>query len=69
MIIRRVVLSSGAVDTVVGRPGTLGFADGQGTNALFNNPFGIALDYTGSFALIVRFLFNVFLHFYTLRQV
>ena len=34
----------GVVTTVAGKVGVNGFADGQGTNAIFNNPTGIAVD-------------------------
>ncbi len=34
----------GEVTTIAGKQGVSGFADGQGTNAIFNNPTGIAVD-------------------------
>ena len=50
--IRRVNLTSGVVFKLAGG-GSAGSANGQGTSATFNNPQGIAMDSTGSFALIV----------------
>jgi sugar lactone lactonase YvrE len=42
----RKVTRSGSVSTLVGRYGIYGSADGIGTNALFNNPRGLAVDAT-----------------------
>jgi hypothetical protein len=42
-IIRKVT-AAGMVTTVAGTAGVSGSADGQGTNASFNNPIGIAID-------------------------
>ena len=50
--VRRLDLSSRLVTTVAGA-GTSGFTDGVGALATFNNPFGIALHPTATFALIV----------------
>ncbi len=46
--IRRVVVSNGAVTTLAGTAGALGYADGTGTLASFNYPKGIVIDATGS---------------------
>jgi len=57
----REITSSGAVTTIAGMPGTAGSADGTGAKALFNDPFGIAVDANG----------NVFVadsHNYTIRE-
>jgi len=40
--IRQVVVSTGAVTTLAGSPGTSGSTNGNGTEALFNNPMGVA---------------------------
>jgi len=42
--IRKVVIATGVVTTLVGTAGTSGFADGTGTTAKFNNPIGITTD-------------------------
>ena len=49
--IRRVDLATGATTTLAGS-GSAGFLDGDGANAEFNNPAGIAIDPTGTFALV-----------------
>ena len=49
--IRYVVISSCSVTTLAGTPGATGYADG--TVSTFNKPSGIAIDSTGSFALVV----------------
>jgi sugar lactone lactonase YvrE len=45
--IRRVIVATGAVTTVAGSPGVLGYASGQGSDATFQNPTGLALDGAG----------------------
>lgn len=46
--IRKVVLSTGAVTTLVGSTGHSGSSDGIGTTARFNGPIGLAYDPTGT---------------------
>ena len=43
----RKITSSGVVTTLAGTPGATGSADGTGAKALFNQPFGIAVDSSG----------------------
>ncbi|KAB8142311.1 hypothetical protein F8S13_15100 [Chloroflexia bacterium SDU3-3] len=50
--IRRIDLTSGAVTTVAGSPGTSGSADGVGAAARFSSPRGVALAADASFALV-----------------
>jgi NHL repeat len=45
----RKIMPDGVVSTIAGNPGTSGWQDGMGTNALFNNPLAIAADGTGNF--------------------
>jgi DNA-binding beta-propeller fold protein YncE len=47
-IIRKVVISTGVVSTIAGYGGTTGTADGAGSAAKFNEPFGITYDATGT---------------------
>ena len=54
-LVRRVDLASGGVTTLAGKAGSRGYADGLGTNAKFWNPYGVAIDNTGTFALVVSF--------------
>jgi sugar lactone lactonase YvrE len=42
--IRKIVVTTGAVSTLAGTPGTRGFADGNGSSASFNNPEDITTD-------------------------
>jgi sugar lactone lactonase YvrE len=44
----RLISSGGAVSTYAGIPGASGYANGAGTNALFDNPAGVALDSSGN---------------------
>ena len=46
--IRKITPSSSVVSTLAGLPGTPGSTDGAGSAALFNYPFGIALDGGGN---------------------
>src|SRR5208283_139776 len=46
--VRKMVLSSGEVSTIAGLAGTSGSADGTGSSALFNGPFGVAVDSSGN---------------------
>jgi hypothetical protein len=47
-VIRKVVVSTGAVTTLAGSVGVVGKADGTGTAATFSNPVGIAVDSSGN---------------------
>lgn len=42
--IRKILVSDGTVTTYAGRDRTVGGTDGSSTNALFNNPVGLAID-------------------------
>lgn len=44
----RMIAPDGIVSTLAGSPGVSGSADGDGTNALFNGPMGIAVDSSGN---------------------
>jgi PKD repeat protein len=44
----RKITPTGIVTTLAGRPGVTGSVNGVGTNALFNNPRGLALDTNGN---------------------
>jgi DNA-binding beta-propeller fold protein YncE len=55
--IRRLDIASAQVTTLAGSAsGASGFQDGMGTNAIFNWPFGVAIDPTGTYALIAESL-------------
>jgi cysteine-rich repeat protein len=43
-VIRRIVVSTGATDTIAGAAGQSGTADGLGAAARFHTPYGLALD-------------------------
>jgi len=43
-IIRKIVISSGDVTTIAGQAGIGGSADGTGTAAMFNRPYGVTTD-------------------------
>lgn len=43
-VIRRINLVTGEVINIAGQPGVAGLVDGQGTQALFNSPTGIAFE-------------------------
>lgn len=52
--IRRINLTSGLVVTIAGSPTrSRGFSDGAGTGALFALPWGIAMDGSATFAVVV----------------
>jgi sugar lactone lactonase YvrE len=44
----RLISADGVVSTYAGNPGASAFANGTGTNALFDNPAGLALDSLGN---------------------
>ncbi len=48
-LVRKVALSGGVwnVTTLAGNPSGYGFADGTGTNASFNSPYGLTVDSSG----------------------
>ena len=49
--IRRVDIATGATTTLAGS-GSAGFLDGDGGSARFKHPLGIAIDPSGTFALV-----------------
>ena len=49
--VRRVDLATGATTTLAGS-GAAGFRDGDSANAQFNHPIGVAIDPSGTFALV-----------------
>lgn len=51
-VIRRIILSTLAVDTLAGQFSIYGSTNGIGTNALYYNPYGIDISKTGNFALV-----------------
>lgn len=51
--IRRVVVSSGVVTTVAGASLSPGHTDGRGVSARFMFPSGIAMDSSGTIAVVV----------------
>src|ERR1039457_3733654 len=54
--IRKIVVATGAVTTLAGSPGAVGYSDGTGTSASFNAPSGVAYDGVGN--LFVADAFN-----------
>ena len=49
--IRRVEIATGATTTLAGS-GSAGYLDGAGGSARFRNPYGVAIDPSGTFALV-----------------
>ena len=47
-VIRKIVIATGAVTTLAGTPGQIGFGDGTGAEAIFAEPTGIATDGAGN---------------------
>jgi sugar lactone lactonase YvrE len=47
-VIRKIVIATGAVSTLAGQPGVFGAADGVGSAASFNGPYGLAADGVGN---------------------
>ncbi len=66
-LIRKIIVATGAVSTLAGTVGTAGHADGVGTLATFYLPFGVALDFTGSIALVVSACWSFHSHISTWR--
>ena len=60
--IRKIAIATATVTTLAGQAGSVGYADGAGTAARFNFPFGLAIDGSGN--LVVGDLGNS-----TLRRV
>ena len=52
-LVRRIDVQSRTVTTVAGDPNSPDLSDGEGTNAHFNYPGGIALNGGATFALVV----------------
>ena len=52
-VVRKIVMPSGLVTTLAGRPGVFGSADGKGTIASFNQLYGVALNSAGAVAIVV----------------
>jgi serine/threonine-protein kinase len=55
LIIRSIIMSSGFVNIIAGTALVRGFADGIGTSASFYWPTGIALDATGTYAVVTDY--------------
>lgn len=51
-VIRRVEIATGQTSLVAGSPGNAGFADGQGSAAKFDSPFGLAMDAAGKYLYV-----------------
>ncbi len=49
--IRKIVIGTGVVTTLTGS-GTAGFADGTGTAAAFNEPWGITISPNGAYLYV-----------------
>lgn len=52
-LIRFIVVATGAVSTVAGIAGIAGLSDGPGMSAKIFEPRGVALDATGTIAVVV----------------
>ena len=52
--IRLIYLASGVVTTIAGTVGVTGTANGQGSNAKFKQPWGIAMNPTATTVFVVR---------------
>ena len=55
-LIRRMIISSGAVSTLAGQAGVSRSANGIGTNAIFYQPKGVAVNAAENFVLVVSLL-------------
>ena len=53
-LIRRISLATSLVTTLAGTFGVPGTTDGIGTAALFNVPYGVAMDAAATFVIVVR---------------
>jgi DNA-binding beta-propeller fold protein YncE len=54
-VVRSVDLQTGSVTSLAGAKGEMGTSDGFGTNARFNQPFGIVVSPTGDFAYVTEY--------------
>jgi DNA-binding beta-propeller fold protein YncE len=54
-VVRRVDLQSGSVTTLAGQKGVAGTSDGSGTNARFNQPFGLVVSSAGEIAYVAEY--------------
>jgi DNA-binding beta-propeller fold protein YncE len=54
-VVRFLDIQSGSVTTLAGLTGSAGMTDGSGTNARFNQPFGLVVSRTGDFAYLSEY--------------
>jgi hypothetical protein len=51
-LIRKIIISTASVSSLAGLASSSGSTNGVGSNALFNNPFGVSVSSDGSYALV-----------------